>query len=667
MSKTLQWMSGIAVVLVIAVGAFFWFFQWNWLRSPAERFGSAASGRGLTIGHVQGEWSFTPRFIFKDVHFGNTEWSQEKDMLSVETLAVVIDLRELLRGRMVLPEVSLDRPQLVLERRAEGQSNWTFGAELAKDVAVPEDRSEVPLIGRLTIKDGMLKYRDAPLGLDIDGRLQTVEAKGGAGNSRVELQGQGSLQGEPFRIDLTGGSLLSLRESAKPYPLTVEITATKSRARVSGTLADPIRFEGLNLDVALQGPNLEELSQITGIPFPITPRYDLKSKLQRAGDAWRFENIVGTIGRSDIGGTLMVDTGRERLFVEADLRSKVLDYRDVGSLIGIPPDQLDGDRTPNRVPVIERRVLPDAPLNIKQVREVDAKIRFRGDRVAAPDVPLTDVKLNLDLEDGVLKLAPLDVGVAGGRTVAYISINAREPRVRTDYDLRLRGYQLERFLQAAGLDNAGVGQIDGRVRLVGYGDSVRKSLATATGDVRLAMSGGSMSNLALELIGIDIAESLGFLASGDRNVRLRCGVVDIGIENGLGTPRLFVIDTTDTTVTAEGTVSLRDEMLNLRLIAKPKDPSILSARTPVPVTGRFAGPSVGVEPGPLIARAGAAVALGVLLTPLASILAFIEPGLEKDSDCAALLQQVTPSTNPTAPAATPRASTNGNPPRSQRN
>ena len=82
MSKTWQWIGGVAAVLVISVGAFFWFFQWNWLRSPAERLASSASGRGLTIGDIQGEWSFTPRFVFKDVRFGNAEWSKERDMLS---------------------------------------------------------------------------------------------------------------------------------------------------------------------------------------------------------------------------------------------------------------------------------------------------------------------------------------------------------------------------------------------------------------------------------------------------------------------------------------------------------------------------------------------------------------------------------------------------------
>ena len=106
------------------------------------------------------------------------------------------------------------------------------------------------------------------------------------------------------------------------------------------------------------------------------------------------------------------------------------------------------------------------------------------------------------------------------------------------------------------------------------------------------------------------------------------------------TPRVFVLDTTDTTVTAEGSISLTQELLGLKIKAHPKDPSLLSARSPININGAFSRPSVGIDAVSLAARGAGAIALGVLLTPLASILAFIEPGLETDSDCAALLKQV---------------------------
>jgi uncharacterized protein involved in outer membrane biogenesis len=277
---------------------------------------------------------------------------------------------------------------------------------------------------------------------------------------------------------------------------------------------------------------------------------------------------------------------------------------------------------------------------VAQVRAVDAKVKFRGGQVDAPNIPLSGVQLDLELDNSVLHLKPLQVGVAGGRTVADIRIDARKEPVRTDYDVRLRGFELGDFMAKAGLKDSAHGRIDGRVRLTGTGNTVASSLGTSNGDIRLVINSGEISNLAIEVAGLDIAETLGLLATKDKPAGIRCFVADLGVNNGVASPRLFLMDTTDSTVQAEGRIDLRNEQLDLRVKTQPKDPSILAVRTPVTIKGAFAGPSIGVEKGPLAARGAAAVALGVLLTPVASILAFIEPGLGKDSDCAALLNEV---------------------------
>jgi hypothetical protein len=57
------------------------------------------------------------------------------------------------------------------------------------------------------------------------------------------------------------------------------------------------------------------------------------------------------------------------------------------------------------------------------------------------------------------------------------------------------------------------------------------------------------------------------------------------------------------------------------------------------VHGTVLHPTFAVKPGAgAAAETAAAVALGVFLTPLASILAFVDPGLTKDADCGALLR-----------------------------
>ncbi|WP_298727925.1 AsmA family protein [uncultured Ferrovibrio sp.] len=649
-----HWILIALALLILVLAILVWAFSWDWLHGPAERILSEQTGRKVQIGAISGEKTLRPRIVVKEIHIANAEWGREPELLAAEKVEVVVSLPELLRGRTVLPEIHLIKPKLSLERRKDGASNWTFGAEEAADAAAPDERDEMPLIGLLVIDEGVLIYRDEKAELDINSKISTAVGDGSEGREELRLTGRGNLRGEPFTLNVRGGSLLALREGEEPYPLTIEMIAGETRARISGTLDDPIKFEGTDLDVLLAGPDMGLLTRLTSVPVPATPRYELKGRLQRDGPIWIIESLNGKVGQSDLSGRVSLDIGGERLRIEADLKSKRLDYRDIGPLIGIKDEpkpspaarqqrSSDAQEAPQgrtqQASAPPPRVLPDAPLATQQIRETDAKVRFHGDKVEAPGVPLTAVDLTLDMQDGVLHIHPLRLGISGGFLNADIRIDAKRDPVRTDYDIRLRRFDLQRVLAELGLPDAGRGQIEGRIGMSGTGDTIRKSLGSANGDIRLSMNEGALSNLALELVGIDIQEAAGFWAAGDKTVPIRCFVVDLQIRDGIIAPQIFVLDTTDTTVTADGRVSLKDEQLGLTLSAHPKDPSLFSARTPITVKGPFSRPAVGVEAAPLGARVAGAIALGVLLTPLASILAFIEPGLEQDSDCTALLHE----------------------------
>lgn len=659
MTRARYWAGGILGVLLLLGGAGWYLLvhDINWLRDSAGRYASAQAGRAITVGDLSIQWSSTPRIILRDLHLANAEWSDEKEMAAAERIEVVIELWPLLRGRVVLPEIVLEKPVLVLERQGDGTSNWTLGPKLAAEAVTPDKRADMPLIGALTVNDGRLRYRDAKAGLDIDGQIATAAGAGGKGQGEVRLNGTGTLQGAPFRLNLAGGSLLQLREGDEPYPLRIELITPENTAAFAGTLTDPITFDGVNIDVRLRGENLGKLTPLTGVPLPETPPYDLRGHLRRDGGIFIVDDMQGRVGQSDLNGSLHFDTTKERLFIDADLHSKRLDYRDVGPLVGIPVIQDGGE-----VKVVPRkplqgedfiRVLPNAPLALAQVRAVDARLKYRADSVEAPNTPLERVALDLELQNGVLSMKPLRLSVAGGDVLANIVVDASRSQVMTRYDIGLRRFRLERFLEAAGQAGRGTGQINGRIRLEGMGDTLAKSLATSSGEIRIVMGEGTLSNLALELVGLDIAETLGFLAGGDRTVQLRCMVADFSVSKGVMQPRLLLLDTTDTTLTARGHLDLGQEALDLRVLAHPKDPSPLSIRAPITVRGHFGVPRIGVDATTLAARGLGAVVLGTLLTPLAAILAFIEPGLEEDSNCAALLAAGGPPPTPQRKPAPP--------------
>jgi uncharacterized protein involved in outer membrane biogenesis len=120
---------------------------------------------------------------------------------------------------------------------------------------------------------------------------------------------------------------------------------------------------------------------------------------------------------------------------------------------------------------------------------------------------------------------------------------------------------------------------------------------------------------------------------------VRCGVANFKANNGHLQATTFVIDTTNVLVTGEGQVDLNDETLDLSLRGQPKKVRMLRLRTPITLRGTLLQPKIGVNPGKLAAQTGGAVALAALLTPVAAVLAFVDGGLAKDANCAALIGQ----------------------------
>jgi hypothetical protein len=73
-------------------------------------------------------------------------------------------------------------------------------------------------------------------------------------------------------------------------------------------------------------------------------------------------------------------------------------------------------------------------------------------------------------------------------------------------------------------------------------------------------------------------------------------------------------------------------------------------RSAVAIRGTLSKPEVRLSGHGLLAQTGIAVALGAVLTPLAAVLAFVNPGLVHEPDCAALLAQAAPTAPPPSPA-----------------
>jgi uncharacterized protein involved in outer membrane biogenesis len=164
----------------------------------------------------------------------------------------------------------------------------------------------------------------------------------------------------------------------------------------------------------------------------------------------------------------------------------------------------------------------------------------------------------------------------------------------------------------------------------GTGDNRPTPFSPTTAGVEIQAT--LISNLLMEKAGLDVQEALKFMITKDRQVSVRCAFGDFSVNNGVMSTRSMAFDTTDTIILGEGTVSLRDETLNLKLRPRPKDRSLFSFRSPLYVTGSFRQPQIRPDMQRVGLRAAIALGLGTIAPP-AALLATLELGGGKDANC----------------------------------
>jgi uncharacterized protein involved in outer membrane biogenesis len=275
--------------------------------------------------------------------------------------------------------------------------------------------------------------------------------------------------------------------------------------------------------------------------------------------------------------------------------------------------------------------------------------------VQARNLPLRSVRLGVDLDHGVLKLDPIAFGFPSGDLTGTAAIDARKATPVSSVDLRIRNLKLEQFVPPVDGSRPLSGTLLARARLTGAGDTVHKAAAASDGAVTAVIPSGQIRQAFAELMGIDVTKGLFMLLTKDNDpTPVRCAVADFKVTNGVLRAQRLIFDTGVVRVDGSGSINLDDETLNLEFKGKPKKLRAVRVAAPITIGGRLRHPAFGIEAGPAVAQAGVGAALGALLSPLAAILPFVSPGLEKDANCGALLAEA--RQGPAAVAAPARSS-----------
>lgn len=622
------WLLGLPAVLLIAAALLLVYFPWDSLRPYLSREVSTRLGRNFEMrGPLQVELGWQTRIVAHELYLENANWSAERQMAKLGSLDLTLDLPALLDRRIELTGIKLAEADVLLERDPQHGGNWQFGP--AKTSAQSPSSWQL-LTGPIALREGRLRFLDPAANTALAAQLGMNEGPSAA----VEASVDGRYRGLPLAVTGRVGLPPDWRNPASTYPLSAQGQVGDTHFEGSGSVSEPARLAGLNLDFALRGRSLAELYTILGLPLPATPAYRLQGRLQHHAQVWQLQDFSGKVGGSDLAGTFRVDRASQPQAIVADLVSKRLDLKDLSGFIGA--------RAANGAPAPQPagKVLPHGQFNLDKLNAADMDVHFSGQHIATGKLPFESLQAHLKLKAGQLQLDPVALGVAGGRVVGAIRLDARQAAIRTHADLTLERLQLSQLFPQIKLQKANVGALGGRLSLATQGNSIADMLGQADGKVTLLMNGGAISKLLLRLSNLDLANTLLILLAGDEQVPVNCLAAELPVRRGDMQVETLLLDTTKQLVLGEGRVDLRNEKLDIRLRAKPRDASLVALRGPIQIDGTFAHPVVRPQLGQATGRLAFSALLAGVAGPLALVpLVQLRSG-DTENHCTGLSQRL---------------------------
>ena len=222
--------------------------DWNLLKPAVARAISAKTGRETAIeGDLRAHLlSWNPRFEINGLTIGNPPWAEAPVMFSAQRITMSVRLGRLLRGQIVMPQVTMIKPVINLERDKQGRSSWELGTRMG----TPDGNAKpakIPTILSLVVEDGSLHVLDQIRKLRFQGSVAAADQTITQDASAFKIRARGSLNQKPFSLNVDGAPLKDLTPST-PYRFTAKVAAADIHLDTQVTVEKP--FDLGHLDVA---------------------------------------------------------------------------------------------------------------------------------------------------------------------------------------------------------------------------------------------------------------------------------------------------------------------------------------------------------------------------------------------------------------------------------
>jgi uncharacterized protein involved in outer membrane biogenesis len=621
----------VAVIVVIIGGgaAYLASMDADEFRPEIARAAQEATGRALQLeGPLSLSISLTPTISGEGISLANAPWGSRPQMLTLRRFEVELQLLPLLFGDIRINRLILIEPDILLETNAKGVGNWRFETMAAKADTAEDGGGDgaMPHIGRLLIENGQLTYRDGVSGETTKIMLTSLEADAASPSDPLNLKLRAAfndialtLQGSvgPLKNALSPDQALRIDLTAAGLGLTVKI---KGSAKAASGVLDA------RIDVT--AADLSGLRALAGDGVPANVALKLSTQVKAAAGKVSLSDLVLTLGKSDLAGSVAIDTAGKLPKITADLKGNRLDLSEL-----LPPaDKGSTEKTPKpRKSGRPGKVLPAEPLPLDGLKAAEAQVNIALGEVVMLQITLNEVSATIRLAKGRLTLEPLKATVAGGPVTITASIDAGGKVPTVALNVSAPKLDLGRLLREAKITDLLQGTGSLTIKLTGKGGSIAAIAGSLNGGTNFLLNQGKIKTEALDMAVGGLSAIVGMMSSEKSEwTVLNCIASRFDFKNGVATSRVLLADTEYSTVVGEGSMDLGQEALAMKISPQSKS-ATLNLAVPIKIGGTFAEPTF--RPDELATARRLGGLLGATLFPPAALLALADLGSGEDNPC----------------------------------
>ena len=275
----------------------------------------------------------------------------------------------------------------------------TFGPLVA--LANPDREWPVDLTGK--VHGTIFTVKGAIRDLEkLKGLAFTIKAEGQSIPDIAELAGvTGVPDLGPFRLaakvgDPTGK--LSI-EDVDFHAGTEELVEVK----LTGAIKDLRVQQGIDMSFTVQGNDLASLERLVGRPLPIEGPFVVSGHVADPADrTYKIADLKVGLGENDLGGWVEVSLAGERPRLRAALSSEKLDVR---SLLPESDRKPSTGAEPAKSEEKPEKVPPYETPSVDALRAFDVGIELRAGKILLPWATLSNLAVDMMLEDGQITVA----------------------------------------------------------------------------------------------------------------------------------------------------------------------------------------------------------------------------------------------------------------------